>query len=84
MLFAERELLSGADIQLTRPATSERDNKPPAPFIIPPDGLDWPEHEKSILLQALERSGGNQSKSARLLAISRDAFVYRAARFGLI
>ena len=84
MLFAEGGSLSAADIQLSPLAVSEQDPQPAGTFIIPADGLDWAEHEKSILRQALERAGGNQSRAARLLSLSRDTFIYRAAKFGLL
>ncbi len=84
MLFAEGGALTGADIQLTQTHGMEPETVDGALFVIPPDGLDLVEHEKSILQQALQRCSGNQSKAARLLSLSRDTFVYRAAKYGLI
>ncbi len=37
-------------------------------FRIPAHGLDWEQHESDLLRQALERSGRNQTRAARLLA----------------
>jgi DNA-binding NtrC family response regulator len=84
MLFAEGELLSGADIQLTQPTVVEHGTAQGSEFVIPAEGMDWTGHEKAIIQQALERCGGNQTKAARLLSLSRDTFVYRASKFGLI
>jgi DNA-binding protein Fis len=39
--------------------------------------------EHTMVAQALERSGGNQSQAARLLGISRDALRYKMKKFGL-
>jgi DNA-binding NtrC family response regulator len=50
---------------------------PSAAFDLPPDGVDLEELEKRLLLQAMERTKGNQSQAARLLRISRYALRYR-------
>ena len=42
-----------------------------------------PELEREALVQALERSGGNVSRAARELGISRDTLRYRIDKFGL-
>ena len=41
------------------------------------------EHEKSLLADALERAGGNQSEAARILRISRDRMRYKMAKYNL-
>jgi transcriptional regulator with PAS, ATPase and Fis domain len=41
------------------------------------------EHEKSLLTDALERAGGNQSEAARILRISRDRMRYKMAKYNL-
>lgn len=50
---------------------------------IPPGGLSLTEVERSMLVQALERSGGNVSKAARLLGVSRDTLRYRIEKYQL-
>jgi two-component system response regulator AtoC len=52
-------------------------------FLLPPDGLDLEGLERSLLQQAMERTDGNQSASARLLGISRYALRYRLEKHGL-
>ena len=44
---------------------------------IPPGGLILSEVERTLVVQALERTGGNVSKASRLLGISRDTLRYR-------
>ena len=41
------------------------------------------EMERAMVMQALERAGGNQSQAARTLRISRDALRYKMKKFGL-
>jgi two-component system response regulator AtoC len=44
---------------------------------LPHDGISLDEVEKSLLKQALVRSGGNQTRAADLLGITRDKLRYR-------
>jgi DNA-binding NtrC family response regulator len=46
-------------------------------FSLPPGGVALDDVEMSLVRQALERSGGNQTKAAELLGISRDQLRYR-------
>jgi DNA-binding NtrC family response regulator len=48
-----------------------------SPFSLPKEGVKLEEVEKNFIKQALMRTGGNQSQSARLLGISRFALRYR-------
>ncbi len=48
-----------------------------APFHLPPEGVSLAEVEMSLVRQAIERSGGNQTRAAELLRISRDQLRYR-------
>jgi len=41
------------------------------------------EHERVVLIRALEAAGGNQSKAARLLRIGRDALRYKLRKHNL-
>ncbi|MEO8028199.1 MAG: sigma-54 dependent transcriptional regulator [Bryobacteraceae bacterium] len=47
------------------------------------DKISFEEHERQLLIDALERSGGNQSQAARLLRISRDRMRYKIAKYNL-
>ena len=46
-------------------------------FRLPADGVALEDVEMSLVRQAIERSGGNQTKAAELLGISRDQLRYR-------
>lgn len=52
-------------------------------FVLPEAGLDLEELERSLTLQALERTGWNMTQAGRLLGLSRDAMRYRVDKFGL-
>ncbi len=50
---------------------------------IPDEGIDLAETEKELLRQAMEKAGGNQTKAARLLNITRDVLRYRIQKVDL-
>lgn len=49
----------------------------PAQFSLPEGGIELEQVELSFVKQAMERSGGNQTRAAELLGISRDQLRYR-------
>jgi two-component system response regulator AtoC len=56
----------------------------PAPrFRLPEAGVVLEEVEREFVRQALELTGGNQTRSARLLGLTRDELRYRVKKFGL-
>jgi two-component system response regulator AtoC len=57
------------------PGSSDDAEKTPA------DSLSLPDMEKALLVQALRKASGNQTRAARLLKISRDALRYKIKKF---
>jgi two-component system, NtrC family, response regulator AtoC len=55
-----------------------------APFVLPEDGVNLDEVEKSLIQQAIDRTLGNQSAAARLLGVSRYTLRYRMEKYGLV
>ncbi len=55
----------------------------PAAAALPPPGVDLAQWEKSVIERALREAGGNQTKAAQRLGISRDTLRYRLKKFGL-
>lgn len=51
--------------------------RPAVGFVIPDNGINLELVELSLVQQAMERSGGNQTRAAELLGISRDQLRYR-------
>ncbi|MFL6257796.1 MAG: sigma-54-dependent transcriptional regulator [Pyrinomonadaceae bacterium] len=50
------------------------------PFILPREGIALEDVESSLVRQAVEQSGGNQTRAAELLRISRDQLRYRVKK----
>jgi DNA-binding NtrC family response regulator len=50
---------------------------------LPTEGINLEELERSLVVQALERSGWNQTKAATLLGLNRDQIRYRIEKFEL-
>ena len=77
MLLTDREWLLPEDFRtLSRSATG-------ATFRLPPDGVVLDDVERQLVVQALERAGGNQTHAGHLLGINRDQIRYRIEKFGL-
>jgi DNA-binding NtrC family response regulator len=49
-----------------------------------PANASLEEHEKKLVMDALDHAAGNQSKAARQLRIGRDALRYKMKKFGLL
>jgi DNA-binding NtrC family response regulator len=50
---------------------------------LPPAGIDLEQLERSLVVQALERSGWNQTRAAGMLGLNRDQIRYRIEKFKL-
>ncbi len=78
MLLNDRDHLDPDDFTtLTRTVTAS------AQFALPSEGINLEDLERQLLVQALERAGGNQTHAAQLLGINRDQVRYRVEKFGL-
>ncbi len=81
----ERSLIMAGD----RPITIEdlppylRDEKtPPTLFEIPDEGINLEDVEKKLIQRAIEKAGGNKSRAAKLLGITRRKLYSMMERFG--
>ena len=50
---------------------------------LPASGINLEALERSLVLQALERAGWNQTKAAAMLGLNRDQIRYRIEKFEL-
>jgi len=82
VLLGDGSKLDADDIVLGRPIPAGEQAK--RSFKLPPTGLDLAELDRDLVVQALERSEGNQTKAGDLLGISRDQVHYRMQKYGLL
>jgi transcriptional regulator with PAS, ATPase and Fis domain len=66
-----------APARVAQAVTAGGNAEPMTRFVLPQEGISLDEAELSFVKQAIERSGGNQTRAAELLGISRDQLRYR-------
>jgi two-component system response regulator AtoC len=78
MLLAEGEWITPDLLPVTpaRAATVQT-------MALPEEGVHLETLERELLMQALKRTAGNQTKAAALLGLNRDQIRYRIEKFGL-
>ncbi len=78
-------LLPGEIIDKENLPLSIRENKVSSStgYVLPEHGLDMESLEIDLIKQALNYSSGNKSRAAKLLGLSRDAFLYRLKKHKL-
>jgi DNA-binding NtrC family response regulator len=95
VLWSTGPTLDEEHLSLTGPPASPAASSEPAPMPrgtpsdeartdipLPPEGMDLEQFERAILERALREAGGNQTRAAQRLGISRDALRYRLKKFG--
>ena len=86
--FCERMLIlfTGKTIDISNlPAEIRNQKRPVSKFLfdLPSQGIQLETLEMDLYEQAIQTSHGNKSAAARLLGLSRDAFLYRLKKYGL-
>ena len=79
MLLAEGDTLRTEDFAVAAAGTLRLGEK----VELPPEGINLDDLERSLVVQALERTGWNQTKAAALLGLNRDQIRYRVEKFNL-
>lgn len=82
MIFVDKDTLDASDLVIVGSQTHAADRKPDR-WTIPPGGIVLEEVERQLILSALEQSGNNKSKAARLLGLTRDTLRYRLEKYQL-
>lgn len=71
------EYLPGGLLEAPRLSANASLDEASTQFVLPNEGISLDEAELSFVRQAIQRSGGNQTRAAELLGISRDQLRYR-------
>ena len=79
MLLAEGETLEAADFAGALPGLARLSDR----VELPVGGIDLEQLERTLVVQALERTNWNQTKAATLLGLNRDQIRYRIEKFQL-
>jgi two-component system response regulator AtoC len=78
MLLSDGDRLDARDFSAMSTALAGAEH-----FELPASGVDLEKLERSLVLQALRRCGGNQTRAGGLLGLNRDQIRYRIEKFGL-
>jgi DNA-binding NtrC family response regulator len=82
VLLSDADELRPADFDSLAPARAAAAGSH-GPFDLPIGGVVLDDVERSLVVQALERAGGNRTRAAALLGLHRDQIRYRIEKFGL-
>ena len=78
MLLSDADRLDARDFASLNTIAAAGDD-----FELPSTGVDLEKLERSLVIQALQRSGGNQTRAGALLGLNRDQIRYRIEKFSL-
>jgi len=87
--FCERMvvLMGGREIGVENLPREFRNSGLPQPVsglvALPEPGVSLYEVERNLIAQALDKCGGNRSRAARLLGLSRDTLLYRMKKYAI-
>jgi two-component system, NtrC family, response regulator AtoC len=79
MLLADEPMLALGDVPVAAAGLARLTEQ----VDLPAGGIDLEQLERSLVVQALERSGWNQTKAAGMLGLNRDQIRYRVEKFKL-
>ena len=85
ILLSENDTITVDDLppemlQGSRPAVFGGDGD--SNFKLPPEGINFEDVERSLIMQAMERTDNNITKSAKLLGLTFRTLQYRLEKFG--
>ncbi len=79
MLLSESDVLQSDDVTIGGASAVRLGDR----VELPPNGIDLEQLERSLVVQALERTQWNQTRAAGLLGLNRDQIRYRIEKFHL-
>jgi DNA-binding NtrC family response regulator len=80
-LLCENDTITAEDL----PPEMTQESKPASAddlFKLPPEGVNFEDVERSLIMQAMERTDNNITKSAKLLGLTFRTLQYRLEKFG--
>ena len=83
LVLSNGEQIGESDLPAELRAVSQPQQNSSLLLELPEDGISLEGIERELLLRALEKAGGNQTKAARYLDISRRTFIYRMEKHGI-
>ena len=83
VLLAESEALEPADFETVHTLRGPVEAPAVSDVTLPAEGLNIEDVERRLVVMALERTRGNQTRAAALLGLHRDQIRYRIEKFGL-
>jgi DNA-binding NtrC family response regulator len=81
LLLAEGDEITAEDLPVEIRASVQSEGA--GGFKLPPEGISFEELERSLLIQAMEQTGWNITRAARLLGLSFRTMQYRLDKFGI-
>lgn len=84
ILLCENDVITPDDLppEMTtgdRRSVAEGDDR----FVLPPEGVNFEDVERSLIMQAMERTDNNITKAAKLLGLTFRTLQYRLEKFGI-
>jgi len=81
ILLCEGDLITVEDL----PLEVRQESRPPSEgaFKLPPEGISFEDVERSLIMQAMEQTDSNITKSAKLLGLTFRTLQYRLEKFGI-
>ena len=81
LLLAEGDEITGEDLPMEIRQVAQVEGT--GGFKLPPEGISFEELERSLIMQAMEQTGWNITRSAKLLGLSFRTMQYRLDKFGI-
>jgi DNA-binding NtrC family response regulator len=85
ILLCENDTITIDDLppEMTQGRTAATASATEENFKLPPEGVNFEDVERSLILQAMDRTDGNITKSAKLLGLTFRTLQYRLEKFGI-
>jgi len=81
LLLAEGDEITAEDLPVEIRQTAQVEGT--GGFKLPPEGISFEDLERSLIIQAMEQTGWNITRAAKLLGLSFRTMQYRLDKFGI-